>query len=124
MVTNPFVINDFAVMKRIRRMLLKGKFIINGAGSETGLYALNLVLQGKRSTNTSDANAPAQDDDSWTTLMTITDNTAQTITGKYLKTNYGSFQAFRVLIYGENLSVGTFVSDLVSIYENRGRFVI
>lgn len=126
MVTNPFVINDFSVMKRIRRMLLKSEFIINGAGSDSanGLYALNLVLQGKRSTNTIDSAAPLQDDNTWATLMTITDDIAQTITSKYLKTNYGSFQAFRVLIYGENLSAGSFISDIVSIHQSRGRFVV
>jgi hypothetical protein len=127
MVTNPFVYNDYAIMKRLRRMILKGKFVINGSGTGAVfghiLYALNVVLQGKRSTNTSNT-APEQDDASWLTLIIINDNTAKTITSKYLKTHYGGIQAFRILIYGENLSAGSFVSDVFSMYENRGRFVI
>lgn len=104
LITNPMVLNDYSSMKALKTSIMEGVFSL-AADSELRVY-----LQGKRTTH-----------DDWITLHSYTENTEQTIKSFYIKSNYGSMQAYRLIIQGIAVGSDTYLGNILVHYLPKNR---
>jgi hypothetical protein len=101
--TNAISMNIYTVMKRIQRAILIGRIKSDGSGS-----GLSISLQGKKTVNSG-----------WTTLVSYAFTSTTDLTNLFMRSNYGSFQVYRLVITGP-MSSGAYLQSLQMQYEMRG----
>jgi hypothetical protein len=104
--TNEISMNIYTVMKRIQRAILIGRIKSDGSGS-----GLSISLQGKKTVNSG-----------WTTLVSYAFTSTTDLTNLFMRSNYGSFQVYRLVITGP-MSSGTYLQSLQMQYEMRGNLL-